>query len=225
MRHAPVVLERDRALLDAFRRGDRVALTQVFRAFLDDVAGTLRAGVVVSVDGQRVRVGVGLPEHEVESLVQETFARAFSAKARASYDGLRPYGAYLATIARNLLIDRERSRRRENVVPIGDLAILPADERTDPSVHLEEQQLRAVIHAVKKSLEEPEISIFRLRFEERQSCRAIGEALGLTEIMVRRRETRLRDRLLRELRAAGFLEHADIRIGERLLRRREGGGT
>lgn len=216
------MLERDRPLLDAFRRGERDALTRVFRSYVDDVAGTLRGGVVVSVDGQRVRVGVGLPEHEVESLIQETFTRAFAVKARAGYDGLRPYGAYLATIARNLLIDRERSRRRENIAHIEDLSVLPADERTDPALRLEEQQLGAVVQAVKQSLGEPESSIFRLRFEERQSCRAIADALGLTEIMVRRRETRLRDRLLRDLKTAGFLEHVDIRIGTRLLRRREG---
>lgn len=215
------MLERDRALLDAFRRGERDALTRVFRAYAADVALTLRSGVVVSVDGQRVRVGVGLPETEVESLIQETFARAFSPKARAAYDGLRPYGAYLSTIARNLLIDRERARRRENVASYDDLAGLAADERTDPGFRLEEQQLLAVVQNVRVSLVEPDATIFRLRFEERQSCRAIAEAIGTTEIVVRRRETRLRDRLLRELRKAGFLEHADIRIGDRLLRRRE----
>lgn len=216
------MLENDRALLEAFRRGERAALTRVFRAFVNDVAVTLRVGVVVTVESQRARVGVGLPETEVESLVQETFARAFSPKARAAYDGLRPYGAYLATIARNLLVDRERARRRENLVALDDVAVLAADERTDPGVRLEEQQILAVVQAVKTSLVEPDASIFRLRFEERQSCRAIAQALGVTEIVVRRRETRLRDRLLRELRGAGFLEHADVRIGSRLLRRREG---
>lgn len=216
------MLERDRALLDAFRRGERDALTRVFRAYAADVALTLRSGVVVSVDGQRVRVGVGIPETEVESLIQETFVRAFSPKARTAYDGLRPYGAYLSTIARNLLIDRERARRRENVASYDDLAGLAADERTDPGFRLEEQQLLAVVQNVRASLVEPDATIFRLRFEERQSCRAIAEAIGTTEIVVRRRETRLRDRLLRELRKAGFLEHADIRIGDRLLRRREG---
>jgi hypothetical protein len=84
------LLENDRALLDAFRRGDRAAMTKVFRHYVDDVARTIRAGVVVNVDGQRTRVGQRLPEHEVEALVQETFTKAFAPKARESYDGVRP---------------------------------------------------------------------------------------------------------------------------------------
>lgn len=216
------MLESDRALLDAFRRGERAALTQVFRAYVDDVAATVRAGVIVaSESGQRTRVGTGLPEHEVEALIQETFARAFMDKARASYDGLRPYGAYLATIARNLVIDRERARRRDNIAPVEDLTVFAADERTDPGFRLEEQQLGAVVHTVKKGLGEPDASIFHLRFEERQSCRAIAAALGLSEIVVRRRDARLRRTLLRALQSAGFLEHAQLSIADRLLRRRE----
>ena len=34
-------LESDRTLLDSFRRGDRAAMTEVFRAHIDDVARTL----------------------------------------------------------------------------------------------------------------------------------------------------------------------------------------
>jgi RNA polymerase sigma factor (sigma-70 family) len=217
------VFENDRALLDAFRRGERAALTQVFRAYIDDVAATVRAGVVVvSESGQRTRVGTGMPEHEVEALIQETFARAFMDKARAAYDGLRPYGAYLATIARNLVIDRERARRRDNIAAVEDLTVFAADERTDPGFRLEEQQLGAVVNSVKKRLGEPDLSIFKLRFEERESCRAIASALGLSEIVVRRRDARLRRTLLRALQSGGFLEHAQLSIADRLLRRREG---
>lgn len=216
------VLTQDRALLDAFRRGERAALTTVFRAYVDDVTRTLRAGVVVQVDGQRVRVGQHLPEHEVEALIQETFLRAFSDKARAAYDGLRPYGAYLGTIARNLVVDAERKRRRSPVDAVGDIEALAADDSVDPATQLEEDEASKVLLGIKGSLGEPERTIFRLRFEEQQSCRAIADTLGTTEIVVRRRETQLRARILDELRAAGFLQNATIRIGQRLLRRREG---
>lgn len=218
----PRVLTRDRALLDAFRRGERTVLTAVFRAYVDDVARTIRAGVVVQVEGQRVRVGQQLPEHEVEGLIQETFLRAFSEKARGSYDGLRPYGGWLATIARNLVIDLERKRRRAPVDAVGEVESQVVDESADPATMLEEDEASRVLLGVKASLGEPELTIFTLRFEEQQSCRAIADALGTTEIVVRRRETQLRARLLEELRAAGFLKNATIRIGQRLLRRREG---
>lgn len=217
------MLETDRVLLDAFRRGDRGALTRVFRAFVDEVTRTLRAGVVVTVDGQRTRVGQRLPEHELEALVQETFARAFAPRAREAYDGVRPYGAWLATIARNLLVDRARATRRDaRVVQVEDLGELVDDGATnDPSWNLEEQQLRRLVGSVKEALEEPDASIFRLRFEEQRSFRETAEALGLTDIVIRRRDTRLRARLLEVLRSAGFLENAKVRIGTSLLARKD----
>jgi RNA polymerase sigma factor (sigma-70 family) len=220
-----VVLENDRALLDAFRAGDRGALTTVFRAFVDDVARTLRAGVVVTVDGQRSRVGVHLPEQEIEALVQEVFAKAFAAKARKSYDGLRPYGAWLAAIARNLLVDGARQARRDAAIflHVDDIGALPApDVEPHAAALLEERQIAALIGGMQSTLSEPDASIFRLRFEEHASFRATARALGLTDIVVRRRDTRMRKRLLDLLRANGFLQNAQVRIGASLLSRRDG---
>ena len=216
------MLERDRAWLDAFRRGERDALTRVFHAFVDDMAKTLRAGVVVTVDGQRVRVGARLPEHELEALLQETFAKAFAPRARQAYDGVRPYGAYLATIARNLLIDRARQERRDaRVIAVDDLADVPeASSETDPTWRIEEEQIGRIVGEVEADLGEPDLSIFRLRFKEQKTFRETAAALGLTEIVVRRRDTRLRARLLDLLRAQGFLENVRVRIGTSLLSRK-----
>lgn len=66
-------LEGDPVLLAAFRRGEREALTEVFRLYVDDVAHAVRSGVRVTVDGQMARVGVGLSETELEVVVQDTF--------------------------------------------------------------------------------------------------------------------------------------------------------
>jgi DNA-directed RNA polymerase specialized sigma24 family protein len=52
------------------------------------------------------------PEQKRE-LLQEVFIRAFSAKARPAYDGVRPYKSYLATIASNLMIDTRRKDTRD----------------------------------------------------------------------------------------------------------------
>lgn len=221
------MLESDRALLEAFRRGEAQALSRVFRAFADDVLRTIRSGVVVEVDGQRVRVGGRLQAHEIEALVQETFARAFAPSARASYDGLRPYGAYLATIAKNLLIDGARAERRDSqrFVHVNDIdSIAGPPEQTDPSLRIEEQQMRAIVEAVKRGLGEPEASIFRLRFEQRLSVREAAEAIGggITPVMIRRREANLHALLLDRLRKAGFLAETPVRIKTRFLRRRNG---
>ena len=123
-----VTLEQDRELLQRFRRGDAGALAQVFQRYAQHVAHAVRTGVLVQVDGQLVRVGAGLPEHEVEALVQETFVRAFAPRTRDAYDGLRPYAAYLLTIARNLVIDRGRRQRSAGLqIPLDKLE----SDRTD----------------------------------------------------------------------------------------------
>ena len=60
----------------------------------------------------RERQGI-VDNDEVEDLLQETFAKAFVPKARTGYTGLSPYGPYINGIARNLVIDEFRRRRRE----------------------------------------------------------------------------------------------------------------
>ena len=216
-------LEVDRALLAAFRRGERAALERVFDVYVEDVAVTLRAGVVVQVEGQPVRVGRRIPEPELEALVHETFARAFSHKAREAYDGVRPYGAYLATIARNLLVDRGRQTRREKQalasgVDVEHVAAEPA--ASDPGWQQEEAELARLLGAFSSELDEPERSIYRLRYQEQKSHRETAHALHMSEIQIRRRDTRLRARLLGFLQSRGFLEDAQVSIGTSLLGRR-----
>ncbi len=217
-----MTLEEDRALLDNYRRGDRAAMAAVFRMYVDDVARTIRAGVVVNVEGRRTRLGVRMPEHDVEVLIQETFTRAFAPRARESYDGLRPFGAYLATIARNLIVDRGRKevRAQKSFVAVADIADLADPDEEDPTWRLEEQSLARIVSEMKDSLEEPDKSIFICRVERRMSFKEAAAAVSLSEIVVRRRDTRMRSELLARLRSHGFLENARVRIGTSLLPRR-----
>ncbi len=220
-------LHEDRALLDAFRRGERDALTRVFVRYVDDIASTLRGGVVVQVDGQRVRLAAGLPEHDIEVLIQETFLRAFADSARKAYDGLRPFGAYLGTIARNLLVDRGRRMLRESrtMVPLTSADAIADTSNQDPSWSIEESQLKKILDEMKAALPADQRALFECRFEQQLSIRSTAKALGLTLIMVRRRDTRLRTHVLAVLRQHGYLENARVRIGAALLARRNEGGA
>ncbi len=223
MPDAPATLESDRALLDAYRRGERWALERVFDLYADDVARTVRAGVVVRVDGLPTRLGKGLLEHEVEVIIQDTFLRAFGPKAREGYDGLRPFGAYLATIARNLVIDRGRreQRRARSLLDGADVERVADDSGArDPSEAFEETELARLVSGWSESLDEPERSIFRLRYSAQKSHRETASALGMTEIQIRRRDSRLRTRLLDFLRQQGFLRNARVAIGTSLLSRK-----
>ena len=218
--HAVTLLELDRTLLDGFRRGERAALAKVLALYLDDVALTVRAGVVVHVDGQAVRVGKDLPEHDVEALVHETFTRAFAEKSRLAYDGVRPYGAYLATIARNLLIDRGRLQRRDALVDV-DVGGL-ASPLHDPAHAAENAELLRCVDDFARDLGEPDRTVFRLRLADEATVRDTGEATGLSDMQVRRRDAKLRQGLLDFLRGRGFLPHAPAAIRSTLVPRREG---
>lgn len=201
-------LESDRAWLDGFRRGERAALARVFRAYAADVTRTVRAA--------RGR----LPEHEVEAMVQEVFVKALSPAARDHYDGVRPFGAWLGTIARNLVTDR--LRREGRVVPV-EAEVLEgvAAESVNPTEALEAEQLARVLATFRASLDEEEAAIYRVRFEEQRSLAEAARELGWSEITVRRRDTRLRARLLDALRADGHLLNVEVRIGTSLLQRRK----
>lgn len=215
------MLETDRTLLDAFRRGDRAALARVFRHYAQGVAAVIRAGVVVDVDGARVRMGNGLPQGEIEAVVQETFARAFTKQARASYDGVRPYDAWLATIARNALVDRARvEQKHKRVTAVEDLGDFADTAVQDPAWHAEHRQIMAIVERVKASLEDVDAKIFRARMERGMSFSETAQALRLSEAVVRRRDTRLRAQILDLLQNEGFLTEARVRIGKSLLLRK-----
>ena len=194
-----MALEEDRAWLGAFRRGERDALARVFDAYVEDVARTIRAGVVVKTGDGPVRVGQNLMESDVEALIHDTFVKAFAERARLSYDGIRPYGAWLGTIARNVLLDHGRSLQTKRFADV-ELERLSGDEPAqDEIVH--QGQLRGVLARFLSALDELDRRVFKLRFAEARSRRDAGEELGLSEMQVRRRDVRLKRDLASFLRA------------------------
>ncbi len=199
-----MVLEDNRPLLDAFRRGDRSALAQVFLAYSDDVARQVRAARVA--------------EHDVESIVQDVFVKAFAESARNSYDGLRPYGAWLNTITKHVVIDEIRKRRRVDLRAPEQMPTITADD--DQAMMQEDAELAAVVEAWRQSLNVEEQALFAARFAESKSFPQAAKSLGWSEIRVRKQDTALRTRLLTTLRQHGFLQKAKVSIGQSLLSRK-----
>jgi RNA polymerase sigma factor (sigma-70 family) len=203
-------LEEDRDLLEAFRRGERAALTEVYRRYVAVVAHALRAGVRVTVEGRPTVVREALAESDVEALVQETFLRAFAEGARQRYDGLRAYSGYITTIARNQLIDR--ARRRSHEVLTADVGDQVAEEHLWADTLVEDQEVRAVVESVRAGLTPREQGVFRARYDEGMTLREAAQALSIPLITVRRVDVALRRRLLEALRAAGYLLHVEVGI-------------
>jgi RNA polymerase sigma-70 factor (ECF subfamily) len=173
-----------------------------------------------------VRLGANPSEADLEVLLQDMFVRAFSRSAREGYDGVRPFGAYLATIARNVVIDRARAARKHvAVVPLRDGEGIDAIEDTacdNPLWHIEEGELLAQVALAVASLPPREREVYALRYRQGLQQREVAERLGLALITVRRLDVQLRHHILESLRSAGHLREVAVGIPQ-LARDRSSG--
>jgi len=96
-----------------YRFGDNRDLTAIYFRYAGAVYGTLRKGFYVRKScAPTPRWIVGTQSRaEVDDLVQEVFARAFSPRSRLSFDEARAVGPYLIAIAQNVYLDHLRKRK------------------------------------------------------------------------------------------------------------------
>lgn len=195
------VFDGKRELLDAFRRGDRAALTAVYQFYVDEVATLLRCGfrmtaARVTVPGERD------PQRQLD-LLQEAFARAFAERSRLAFDGLSPFRPWLLRIAKNLLIDEGRRTSRLAELPEpsdDDLEVLPVS----PEEELEWNRLRTATVAYCQGLDATRQRLVALRFTEDRSQVEVAAALGITRRRVRTLEAEVREGLRKHLADQGL---------------------
>ncbi len=196
-----------RELLSGFRAGDREALTTVYRMHAEEVALVLRRGFSFESGGQRHRFAGYGSAFELQDALHETFRRAFEPRAREGYDGIRPYGAYVTTIARNLVL--RSFRDREVLFPLeadagGPGPMLAAvDVGPTPEREVHDRQVLELVERFLATLSADERRLIELRFVEGLSQRDAADALGLGRQRVRTREQALRAKLLAYLREQG----------------------
>jgi len=194
-------LNEDPARLAGFRRGDAEMLSAVYTHYAPRLARAIAGGFTTGAH----RVTVESP-FELDDLVQETFIRAFAPRARAAFDGGRPFFPYLAAIARNLTIDRGRrtTRSPEQLHPTSQVAESSAGAGASPEADVMGLQLRQLYRTFVDELDSEARRLWHLRVEESRSRREVEEATGLSAMQVRTRETQLRRELVRRLDAAGY---------------------
>ena len=114
-----MVFARNPGLLARFREGDPDVLEAIYRAHVDQVTRISRAMMrALAAGAPRVSQEMAT---ELADLVQDVFANAFAAEARKRFDGQRPYGPYLAQIARNVAVDHWRLIRRRVPADLDEL--------------------------------------------------------------------------------------------------------
>jgi RNA polymerase sigma-70 factor (ECF subfamily) len=191
-------LSEDRAWLDAFRRGEEEALERVFRTYAPLVATILQRGT-------RTEGGFapGVDLDRVQDLLHDVFVRALNEKTRQSYDGLRPYGPFLAQIARRTLIDHHRKHtNRERRTELSD--DLEGYERAvddwrpglpPPDAAAVSNESRAKVRGFLATLPEEDRKLVQLRFVEGLSQRDAAEAGGTSRQRLRTWEKQIREKL------------------------------
>jgi RNA polymerase sigma-70 factor (ECF subfamily) len=183
-------------LLLGFREGRREVLESVYRAHVRSVERYLRA--LARRSGKR---DLAQPS-AVSDLIQETFVHAFAPEARRRYDGLRPYGAYLAAIARNCFVDALRVQGREVAE---DPGALPADlEDVAGPEEPRDLKVLAVIAAYVGQLPARLKDVCEQRFVLGRSQEEASALLGLSRRALRTNEQRLKRGLRKALQSAGI---------------------
>jgi RNA polymerase sigma factor (sigma-70 family) len=184
-------------LLVAFRDGRRDALECVYRTYVRSVEQHLR-GLA------RARGRTELAQASaIADFLQDVFIRAFSPPARRGYDGLRPYGPYLMTIARNRFIDALRAGDRETSKDLDDLPLDLAEMAVEPRAFWEPRVL-AVLAVYLDALPGVMRQVCEQRFVLGRSQDEVSAALGLSRRSLRTAEARLRDGLRTALVRAGI---------------------
>jgi RNA polymerase sigma factor (sigma-70 family) len=198
------IFQNDRALLDAFRRGEPEARKRVYDFYFDDVSRLVRLGFYL--DGHNFFVA-GIREIAQQGdIIQEVFVRSFTSSARMAYDGLRPFRPYLLRIAKNLMVSRSRLMKHHALtIPMTEELLDGAIEAV-PSGE-EASMLRPFREAAAEYLAQLEPNLRRfvaLRFEEERSQSEAARELGLSRRNVRTMEERVRREFREHLRRRGL---------------------
>ena len=191
------LLENNRPLLDAFRRGEEWALRMVYREYAPKVARYAKWNFEMSYV-------------DVSETTQLTFIRAFSEPARLSYDGLRPYLNFILRAAHNVAVNELKKawRRHETMPEAADdawpetLASAVEDDVEARAFRAERQKLLATLTQVLDPLER---RVLEKRFIEEMTQEAAAEALGLTRQRVRTIERNIRAKAFRVFKTSGYL--------------------
>ena len=234
---APIELEHDRELLDRYRRGERAALALIFRAYAPEVARALRRGFRFETQGRRCAFHGTRSAFDLEDRLHDVFVRAFGESARLGYDGITPFGVYLKSIMRNLVIDDFRRKERALVDYSFEEAeaAAPAEQHGEPLSGLvtpsgaPEQdaagaELLALVERFERSLDERDGTVYRLRYVSELEHHDVAARTGLSESKVKTSEKRIRLAFFSFMRGHGYFSGYEQEPKSGWLRRLWAGG-
>ena len=189
------LLRDDARTREAFKRGDRWALTEVYRVYYPLVTTVVTRGF----GGFR---GFFNPADR-DDAIQSIFAAAFEQKARLRYNGLDPYTAFLRGIAQNV-VRRMLERRTKFMRTDGQPELEHKEVETAEAQFLDAEAIQ-VVRAFRETIQEPiQRQILASYFVDGDAEETIAEDLGITRYKVRKTISLLDRRMRRYLKQHGL---------------------
>lgn len=207
------------SLLESYRKGEKKAFLSIYNKYSSPLRKFLQGGFSFSSQGRICRFRGMDASMDVESIVQETFARAFIATTRANYDGARPFQTYLFSIAKNLVLrechHRDRLIHVEHVEETAEqVTNYPFCSRNSfgetPEAHVQNMQLKGLTDGFIASLNEEEKQFFSWRFAKGFTQEGTATKMETTRARVKLLEKNMRKRFLDMLRKNGYLVEHEI---------------
>lgn len=200
------LLQDDEVLRRRFRQGDTAAMATVFDSYSEPLTRFLGGGFSFTSKGKSLRFPGLHQRADLHDVLADTFRAAFEQRARLAYTGLAPYGAYLRTIARNIVIDRLRSQEsrwvelNQQTVEHGAGAAISSPERA----YLD-RELSQLMERFMAGLAPAERRFVELRFSRGLGQQVVAQQLNKSRRWVRTTEQDLRRQLVRAMRDTGYL--------------------
>jgi RNA polymerase sigma factor (sigma-70 family) len=162
-------------VIQGFRRGEAASVAALYRRY--------RQRLFKIVDRRCARSEYRI---QADDVVQETFIRAFSERARASFDASRPFLPFLVGISVRVYADAARAHRRAHAPASTHLtdSVAAADGELDV---LAIRRVRSYVAALPPELRR----VYRERFENDNSQRGAAKRLGLSHQKMRTLEQTL----------------------------------
>ena len=189
------LLRDDAHTREAFKRGDRWALTEVYRVYYPLVTTVVTRGF----GGFR---GFFNPA-DTDDAIQSVFAAAFEEKARLRYNGLDAYSSFLRGIAQNV-VRRMLERRTKFNRTDGQPELQYREVETAEAQFLNAEATK-IVQAFRATIEDPiHTQILGLYFVEGTAEETIAKQLGMTRYKVRKVISLLDRRMRRYLAQHGL---------------------
>jgi len=146
-----------------------------------------------------------------EEAVQETLARAVTALARDQLADPAKLPAFVAGIARHVIVDMQRARYRSVSLESLPVAAHPS-YHPDALKALVSAEERARVRAALVSLSESDRNLLGLCYVDGLAPTEIAERTGEPADRIRKRKSRAMDRLREAFHGAGAPRHAEARL-------------